>query len=350
MIVRQIKLKLNSKQESMLSAWIWHLTAVYNWGIKKIENDARNYIYYSKNNFQNLLANHSRKLGIPSHTLQGTLIQAYIAWQRCFKKLAKKPRLKGNCNKLNSIAFPDPFQFPKENRINIPGLGSVRYHKQKIPKACIKSGRIIKRASGWYLCLWIDANPNKIIITGDGQIGIDPGFKTLLTLSTGEKIEHPRELEYTEIRICQAQRGHNKKLTARIHEHIGNQRKDRNHKLSRRLVSENKLIVFSADHHQKIARNFGKSVSSSGHYQLQQMLFYKSSSCGRKYVEVDSRNSTKTCSVCGALNGPTGWNGLVVRHWVCACGAQHDRDINAAINTLYAGAGVAHERELYNIV
>lgn len=62
------------------------------------------------------------------------------------------------------------------------------------------------------------------------------------------------------------------------------------------------------------------------------------------YVEVASRNSTKTCSACGALSGPTGLSGLKVRQWTCvACGAQHDRDTNAAMNALIAGAGLAHE-------
>lgn len=147
--------------------------------------------------------------------------------------------------------------------------------------------------------------------------------------------------------LAQAQRGSNRRLAARIQERIANQRKDRNHKLSRRLVAENQLIAFSADRHQAIAKRFGKSVASSGHHQLRRMLSYKSK-CRTDglgvYVEVDPRNSTKTCSVCGALSGPTGWAGLKVRQWTCAqCGAEHDRDVNAAINTLIAGAGLVHE-------
>ena len=31
----------------------------------------------------------------------------------------------------------------------------VRYHKQELPDGKIKYGRIVKRASGWYLCLFI---------------------------------------------------------------------------------------------------------------------------------------------------------------------------------------------------
>jgi putative transposase len=343
MITSTLKLRLNKKQEITLNGWLWNLTGVWNWAVKKIEYNAQDKIYFSAFDFTNLLADHGKKLDIPSHTIQGALSQVYTAWQRCFKKIGGKPRFKGVRNKLNSISFPDRIHTPKENHIGLPGIGKVRYHKQDLPKGIIKNGRVIKRASGWYLCLFIDAQREPIVCTGNGQIGIDPGFKSLLTLSTGEKIDHPRELEATEKRLGQAQRGHDKQLAARLSEHKANQVKDRNHKLSLRLVKENSLIAFSADNIKGIAKKFGKSVSSSGHYQLRKQISYKSSSCGRKFVEVNSKNSTKTCSVCGSLKGPSGWGGLSVRQWVCsACGAVLDRDVNAAINTL-VGAGVAHE-------
>ena len=347
MIQRQLKLKLSKAQEQQLNEWLPVLAAVWNWGIRKIELDGQDSIYYTPKVFQNLLANHGPKIGIPSHTIQGMLAQAYQAWQRCFKKQSRKPRFKGARNKLNSIPFPDPFRPAKGNRVAVPGIGRVRFHKQELPEGKIKSGRIVKRASGWYLCLFIDAEPNAIQVTGNGCVGIDPGFNNLLTLSTGEKIEHPRELRQSALRLAQAQRGGNKRLVARIQERIASQRKDRNHKLSRRIVSENQFIAFSADRHRNIAKRFGKSVTDSAHYQLRQMFSYKSK---RRtdglgvYVEPDSRNSTRTCSACGALTGPQGWVGLKVREWDCgACGAHHDRDTNAGMNALISGAGLAHE-------
>jgi len=347
MIQCQVKLKLTPRQGRQLDHWLRHLTSVWNWAIKKIENDGRDGIYYRSKEFQNLLAGHSRKLSIPSHVLQGVLSQAHGAWARCFKRITRRPRLKGRRNKFNSIPFPDPIRPPTGNSLTLFGIRRVRFHKQTIPSGVIKCGRIVKRASGWYLCLFIDAEPNAISPISNGEIGIDPGFSSLLILSTGEKIEHPRELEATEQRLAQAQRGNNKQLVSRLQERISNQRKDRNHKLSHRLVAENQVVAFSKDRHSAIAKRFGKSVASSGHYQLRQMLSYKSK-CRTDglgvYVEVDSRNSTKTCSACGCLSGPTGLAGLKVRQWTCAdCGAQHDRDVNAAINTLIAGAGLAHE-------
>jgi len=74
------------------------------------------------------------------------------------------------------------------------------------------------------------------------------------------------------------------------------------------------------------------------------MLKYKSSLCGTEYIEVGSKGSTLTCSDCGARSGPTGFTGLSVREWVCtSCGVIHDRDVNAAINTLIVGLGISLE-------
>jgi putative transposase len=344
MVQYKLKLKLTKIQETKLNMWLWNLTGVYNWAIRKIKLDVIDHNYYSQKEFQNLLANHSDKLDIPSHVIQGTLSTAYSAWKRCFKKLAKEPKLKGNRNKLNSIPFPDPIKSPVNFKIKLPGLREIRYHKQNIPDGKVKCGRILKKASGWYLCLFIDTNPKPIPRISDNKVGIDPRFNHLLTLSNSEKIDHPRELENSLKRIGQAQRGKNKKLAARLHEKIANQRRDRNHKLSRNLLSENSFIAFSKDNIRGISKKFGKSVSSSGHGQLRQMLKSKSSYCGAHYVEVNSKNSTKCCCVCGSMTGPTGLSNLAVRLWVCeVCGTVHDRDTNAAVNTLIAGLGDSHE-------
>lgn len=343
MIQCQIKLKLTARQVRQLDHWLRHLGSVWNWAIKKVEQDARCGAYYSSLTFQNLLNGHGRKIGIPQDALCGTLKTAHTAWQSHLKKVSRKPRFKGRRNKLNSIAFAHGTKLTG-GRIVIPYLGRVRFCKQAIPEGHIGQFRLVKRVSGWYACLFIQADSNCIPRAASGQVGIDSGFSSLLTLSTGEKIAHPRELEASALRLAQSQRGHNRRLAARIQERVRNQRKDRNHKLSRRLVSENVLIAFSADRHSAIARRFGKSVMSSGHRQLRSMLAYKSSRTGDTiYVEPESKHSTMRCSNCKALTGPIGLRGLAVRRWVCPCGAEHDRDINAAINTLIAGAGIALE-------
>jgi len=345
MIIRTLKLKLTKTQETQLNQWLWNLTGVYNWAIKKIEHDANDKIYHSTFDFVNMTANHSKKMGIPSHTLHGVSSQACNAWQRCFKKLANKPHLKGFRNKLNSIPFPDPLKPPKDNKIGIPGIGKVRYHKQDLPEAKIKCGRMVKRASGWYLCLWLDTEHKFPVKQTDKAVGIDPGFDTLLTLSDGTKIENPRELRKGSRRLEQAQRSCKKKLVARIQERQANRRRDRNHKISRKLVENYKTIYYSDDNFKAMAKRFGKSISEAALGNLIGMTTYKCRIGGRKIVPINSFRTTMTCSACGALTGPTGFAGLKVRYWVCsACGAHHDRDINSAKVVFNVGVGTTHER------
>jgi hypothetical protein len=129
MIQYQVKLKLNKTQEKQLLGWLWNLTAVWNWGIRKIELNAKDKIYFSEKKFQNLLANHSKTLEIPSHTIQGVLLDVHDAWSRCFKGLANKPKLKGICRPLNSISFVDPIKIVG-NKVGVPGIGKLRFHKQ----------------------------------------------------------------------------------------------------------------------------------------------------------------------------------------------------------------------------
>src|SRR5258708_17906442 len=81
-----------------------------------------------------------------------------------------------------------------------------------------------------------------------------------------------------------------------------------------------------------------KSVLDAGWGMLKTQLQYKGQQAGRSVLIVSERNTTRTCSSCKALTGPTGLDMLDVRIWVCsACGDTHDRDVNAARNTLSAG-------------
>jgi transposase len=80
-----------------------------------------------------------------------------------------------------------------------------------------------------------------------------------------------------------------------------------------------------------------KSVLDCGWGQLKTQLQYKGEYAGRSVRIVNERNTSRTCSSCGSLRGPSGVNGLRVRSWICSgCGVAHDRDVNAARNILAA--------------
>lgn len=346
MLTRELKLRPSKKLEAKLNEWLWILTSVYNFGIRKIELNAKDKLYFSPFEFNNLCANHSYKLGVPSHTIQATLMVAYNACESHVKKLAGKPKLKGIRNKLRSIQFTDPIPESrfKDGKIKMYGLGRIRYFKQALPKGKIKRSRIIKRASGWYLQLTIDINHTFKIYETTKKVGIDTGFKHLAVLSDGTKYENQHNFVQGQERLAQAQRGDRKKLISILHERIANRRKDYNHKVSKEIVQNNAEIYITNDNLVSQATRFGKSVTDAGISQLRRFISYKSDNHGRKCVLVDSRNTTMTCSTCGSLTGPKGLNGLAVRFWECsACGAVHDRDVNAAMVVLKTGLGTSHE-------
>lgn len=346
MIQVQVKLRLRPAQERLLERWLWRLTSVFNWASRKIELDAAVGVYHRKYDLCRLLVGHGPKMGVPTDAIEGTVWTAYDAWDRCFNRVSRRPRLKGRRNRLNGIPFPHGREMRLAGTtLNIPKLGRVRFHERDIPPGRVTYARLVRRASGWHACLFIDAEPRSIVPVGYGQVGIDPGFASLATLSTGEVVGRPNEHVRHSARLAQAQRGGSRRLAARLQERISSARRDRNHKLSRRLVAENETICWSKDRVSSIARLFGKSVSAASHSELARMLAYKSHFGGRRFIEVPSRNSTRTCSSCLGRTGPTGFAGLKVRSWQCsACGATHDRDCNSAVNTLRTGLGISLER------
>ena len=87
-----------------------------------------------------------------------------------------------------------------------------------------------------------------------------------------------------------------------------------------------------------VKTRMAKAVLDSGWGLLRTQLQYKGQQAGRWVSIVDERYSTRTCSSCGALTGPSGLDRLVVRHWQCpGCAVTHDRDVNAAKNLLVVG-------------
>jgi putative transposase len=87
-----------------------------------------------------------------------------------------------------------------------------------------------------------------------------------------------------------------------------------------------------------VKTRMAKSVLDASWGMLKTLLQCKGQQAGRSVRIVSERNTTRTCSSCRSLTGPTGLAMCAVRSWVCSeCGDTHDRDVNAAKNILAAG-------------
>jgi putative transposase len=124
-----------------------------------------------------------------------------------------------------------------------------------------------------------------------------------------------------------------------LHRTAARRRKDALHQFSRKIVDQYQSIIIGDVSSTKLVKTrMAKSVLDAGWGMLKTLLQYKGQQAGRRVRVVSERNTTRTCSSCGALTGPTGLDMCAVRSWVCSeCGDTHDRDVNAAKNILAAG-------------
>lgn len=220
----------------------------------------------------------------------------------------------------------------------------VRYetmHLRDLPEGVkIAAGSFNQDSKGrWYInCPVETAISDHAPLT---RVGIDLGLKTLATLSDGNQIEMPRFYRKSEVALAAAQRAKKTKRARAIHAKIANRRKDFMHKASTTLAKKYGLIVIGDVSPSKIARTrMAKSVLDAGWADFKRQLSYKALMHGGSTLEVCERLTTQICSECGALppSRPRGIAGLSQRSWVCSdCGAEHDRDVNAARNILRVG-------------
>jgi putative transposase len=178
---------------------------------------------------------------------------------------------------------------------------------------------------------------------GSREIGIDQGLKEQVTCSDGEKYSRENLTKKYEIQLAMAQRAHKVKRVRAIHAKIKNKSKDWMHKITSKLCKSSKTIVLGQIHSKKLAQpRLAKSVLDASWGSFTTLLQYKAIRHGAVVQIVSEKWSTQTCSSCGKIpeGAPKGISALGVRSWRCSeCGAEHDRDINAAQNIFNFGAG-----------
>lgn len=137
-----------------------------------------------------------------------------------------------------------------------------------------------------------------------------------------------------------------RKRVARIHAKIADARTDALHKVTTMLADENQVLCMEDLNAKGMVRNhhLAKAVSDASFGEFARLLEYKCAERGRTLVKVGRfYPSSKTCSACGHRLDALP---LSVRVWDCpACGAHHDRDVNAARNILAEGKRVLSNTE-----
>jgi putative transposase len=191
-----------------------------------------------------------------------------------------------------------------------------------------------------------DGTENPAVDSDGKAIGIDLGLLDFAVTSDGSKYQNPRHLKKHSGNLKRKQRKLSRKkdkttnkrrkaklAVAKVHAKIARVREDFRHKLSRKIVDENQIIVVENLAVKNMVKNHNlvKSISDAGWGMFCTMLKYKAEAEGKVYLEVGRFfPSSHLCSET-LLSLPK--MDLSVREFDCPCCLKrHDRDINAAVN------------------
>jgi putative transposase len=288
---------------------------------------------------------------VNSQSLQQSLRQLDVSYQRFFKKIASFPSFKSKYDK-QSFCVPQHFSF-ENGLLTIPKLKAIKVNQHR-PfgenyEICFLT--ISKTKTNKYFVSFIveeDFTPK--VKKTNKSVGIDLGLIDLMTFSDGKKISNPRIAKKYRKKLEYQQRQHSKKTKkgknrerARVrltktYEKITNVKLDYAHKLTADIVKNHAIICMEELSITNMMKDHKKarSIQEVSWYEIVRQLKYKSEWNDRKFIQVDRWfPSSKTCNDCGYINQSLKEGD---REWDCPiCNIHHDRDYNASLNILKQG-------------
>jgi len=283
-----------------------------------------------------------------SQVLQSATLNLTKAFKNFFEGRTKYPRFKSYHGK-QSCQYPQNVSI-KDGCLKIPQLGLVKASIHRIFDGKIKTVTVSKTPTGKYFAsILFETEQDFPVVTIIGKIcGIDLGIKDFAIVNDGEKTskyanpkhlkKHEKNLARKQKKLARKQKGSKnrekaRKLVAKVHERTSNTRHDFLHKLSRKIVNGNQVVVVEQLNIKGMVRNhcLAKAISDVGWGTFINFLDYKLKEKGGLLVEIDRWfPSSKTCSNCLYQMSEMP---LDVREWTCpSCGTVHDRDENASKN------------------
>ncbi len=236
--------------------------------------------------------------------------------------------------------------------LKIPKIGEVKAKLHRTFEGKLKTVTISMGKTGkYYASLLFDDGLPQLEISSEGKaVGIDVGLTHFAIISDGSKFDNPKAIKDREKNLKRKQhslsrkekgskrRGKARRILARVHERIANTRKDFQHKLSRKLVNDNQVIVVENLAFKNMVKNhcLAKAISDCGWSEFTRQLKYKAQKDGKTYLEMG--RFFRLSKICHVDLNQVGSLLLNVGSWTCSkFQEKHDRDVNAAINILHEG-------------
>lgn len=294
--------------------------------------------------------------------MQQSVADLGVAYKNLFDSLKGKrkgkklssPKFKKKTNQQTARFRIGGFSI-KGDEVYLAKIGNVSpIWSRKLPSAP-SSVTVIKDCANRYsLSFVVEVEPFKI----DAKhisIGIDLGIKTFAVMSNGEKAESPdyskldRKIRKLQKKLARQPKDSKRRdktriQIAKLHNQIADTRKDFLHKLSTKIISENQTIVLEDLNVSGMVKNrkLARAISFQGWREFRTLCEAKSQKFDRVFHVISRWEPTsQVCSECGYKWGKLD---LKVRSVQCLnCGAEHDRDQNAAKNINKVGTGHCHD-------
>ncbi len=206
-----------------------------------------------------------------SQVLQATTLNLVTAYKNFFQGRARYPRFKAKKNK-QSIQYPQSVKII-DSCLKFPGrVGLVKAKLHRPIEGKIKTVTVSMNPSGkYYASVLTELEGDQPSPSANGKVaGIDLGLKDFAIVNDGVKTskfanpkhlaKHERNLKRKQQKLARKVKGSNarnkaRKLVARVHERVSNVRQDYLHKLSRKLVDDNQVIVVESLNTKGMVRN-----------------------------------------------------------------------------------------------
>jgi putative transposase len=280
-----------------------------------------------------------------SQCLQQTVLNLSQAFVNFFEKKAGYPRFKSRHGR-QSLQYPQNVEI-ENSLIKFPKLGVIKANIHRTFDGELKTVTITKTKTGKYYAslLFEDESPEPRQSRDGKAVGIDLGLTHFCITSDGSKYHNPRHFKKHERNLKRKQQKLSRKakgsksrekarrLVARAYEKVSNARQDFLHKLSRKIINENQVVIAENLNIKGMVKNhkLALAISDCGWSMFLNFLDYKSKRDGKIFLEIDRFfPSSKTCNICLNIVDRLP---LDIRNWECpSCHTSHDRDINAARN------------------
>ncbi|EFH87770.1 RNA-guided endonuclease InsQ/TnpB family protein [Ktedonobacter racemifer] len=264
----------------------------------------------------------------------------------------------------------------KTCRLALSKIGHLKMLMHRTIKGVIKTCTIKHDGDQWYAVFSVEQAINPTTVHPSSKtVGIDMGITSYATLSTDEQIDNPRIYRSTEQQMKVAhrtlarrkrgshRRNRAKRQLTRLYRKVRHRRQDFLHQTSRRLVDRYGTLVFeelqilnmtarpkpkkeeaapTEDGAVRVERylpngaaaksGLNKSIFDAAWGRFITLCACKAEEAGGMVVKVAPQQTSQLCSGCGVLVPKA----LSVRWHSCpTCGAELDRDENAARNILH---------------